>query len=163
MIFPSQLDMIALFNEILTLDFKQESDYIFMAASQSENTLLKHPRIAAAAKEVSQILKLPIAYVMVNRVPPGAKIPWHRDWLKPTPMQREHPRIHRCHLSVQTNPDAFLYVLHDDRPEKIHLERGEWLSPFPYWKLHRVTNSGVLTRTHLIVDLDCPEPLGEYD
>lgn len=159
--YQTKLDLTLLFKEVICLPFKKEGDYIEMAASQSHINLIVFPQIAAAVKEIESFRKLTAVYVMVNKLPPGAVVPYHQDWLVPTPKQPKEPTIERWHLPLMTNLQA-LFCLKTEK-NCAHLALGYWTGPIPYWKHHNVTNGGRDTRVHLIVDLDTPVRMGEYE
>lgn len=145
------------------LDEIVDEGYVQMSARQSTNDLLKYPEIKTAVEEIASLRKLDAVYVMVNKMPPHQTIPVHQDWLEPTPLQPfKGPLIERWHLPLITNPWVLFYDS-KEHPVGFHMPQGIWCGPVPYWNKHYVENFGTETRVHLIVDLDCPEPMGIYE
>jgi hypothetical protein len=134
--------------------------YVQMTASQSSNALRRFDEIEEAVQEISSLRKLEAVYVMVNTMPPNQEIPWHQDWLAPTRLQRR-PLIERWHLPLKTN--SLVVWFDKDNPDGYNMPKGYWSGPVPYWNKHKVENLGHEERVHLIVDLDCPEPMGIYE
>ena len=159
----SSLDLPKLLNALDDLPYVKEGNYIEMASVQSQRFLGSRPLIRYAIEELESLRKLDCVYIMVNVLPSGAEVPWHQDFLEPTPLQPyKHPLIERWHLPVLTNTATKFETKtfpYDDE----YMKKGFWWGPVPYWKHHRVVNYGDTRRVHLIVDLDCPEPCGAYE
>jgi len=140
----------------------QDEGYVQMTALQSTDLLRKHDEIEEAVQEISSLRKLEAVYVMVNKMDPGKILPRHQDWLAPTPLQPyKGPLIERWHLPLFTNNCVLWYD--SSHPEGCYMPPGYWCGPVPYWNHHTVMNTGPTERYHLIVDLDCPEPMGAYE
>jgi hypothetical protein len=147
---------------VQNLRFVLDEGYVKMAARQSSMELRKFDEIEEAVQEISSLRKLDAVYVMVNTMPDGEEIPWHQDWLEPTPLQpHKGPLIERWHLPLKTNP--WVVWFDKDHPHGYNMPFGYWSGPVPYWNKHKVENLGEDERVHLIVDLDCPEPMGMYE
>jgi hypothetical protein len=139
-----------------------DEGYVQMTASQSSDALRRFDEIEEAVQEISSLRKLEAVYVMVNTMPPNQEIPWHQDWLEPTPLQPyKGPLIERWHLPIRTN--SWVVWFDRDHPDGFNMPQGYWCGPVPYWNKHKVENLGREERVHLIVDLDCPEPMGIYE
>ncbi len=159
----SNLDLSLLLGVAESLPFVREGTYIEMAARQSTKLFMNTP-LSLAVAEIASLRKLDPVYVMINRLLPNSKTPWHQDWLDPTPLQpHKGPLIERWHLPLLTNKGCELHYKLEHGLETVIMPRGEWCGPVAYWRHHRVINTGDFVRIHLIVDLDCPEPLGEYE
>jgi hypothetical protein len=144
------------------LSVVQDEGYVQMSSLQSSTGLFKYDEIAEAVLEISCLTKLQATYVMVNTMPAGQEIPWHQDWLEPTKLQpHKGPLIQRWHLPLQTN--EWVVWFDKDHSDGYHMPLGFWSGPVPYWNKHKVENLGREDRVHLIVDLDCPEPMGIYE
>jgi hypothetical protein len=140
------------------LNFVSESGYIFMA--QNQHTRKIQSEFIEAVEEIAKIRGLTILGTMVHKIPAGKRIPMHRDFINPTPLQpRKHPCVERWHLPILTNPDVYWW---DEQHEWLSLEQGYWYGPVPYWINHKVENRSSEERVHLIVDLDTPNPVGQY-
>lgn len=99
-------------------------------------------------------------WLQVNRVLPGKDIEIHQDWLPPSPLQGQHPTLERWHLPVVTNDKCGYW---DGVQGEMIMRTGYWHGCVPYWKKHKIWNHGTEPRVHIVVDLDCPERLGEYE
>jgi hypothetical protein len=160
--FPSSLSLAKLSELAALLEEVVDEGYVTMAARQSTRHLLAFPEIKAAADELKSLRKLDPVYVMVNKMPAGKTLPWHQDWLEPTPLQPyKGPLIERWHLPITTNNKVLWFD--STHPWGFHMPKGVWCGPVPYWNKHYVENLGTKARVHLIVDLDCPEPCGMYE
>lgn len=160
--FESKISLDKLVELAYLLETVHDEGYVKMAAPQSTSFLRQFPEIETAVKEIASLRKLEPVYVMVNIMPPGKELPWHQDWLEPTPLQPyKGPLIERWHLPVKTN--SWVVWFDKDNLEGSHMPKGHWCGPFPYWNKHKVENLGHEDRIHLIVDLDCPEPMGMYE
>lgn len=84
-----------------------------------------------------------IAQIMLNKLPPLARLAPHKDGMPDNP---------RFHLPLRTNPDAYWW---DEHNNKVHMEAGNWYGPVPYCGiLHAAFNDGDTDRIHLIVDFE---------
>lgn len=158
----SYLSLDKLLNLARRLTVVQDEGYVQMSALQSTNFLREHDEIEEAVQEISSLRKLDPVYVMVNKMSVGSILPRHQDWLAPTPLQPfKGPLIERWHLPLFTNNCVRWYD--SSHRQGFYMPLGYWCGPVPYWNHHMVINCGPTERYHLIVDLDCPEPLGEYE
>ncbi len=112
-----------------------------------------------AVEEIAALRGLTPVNIMINKLSPGELVPRHRDWIRPTPMQRHAPRVERWHLAIQTNENCFWW---DEDGGRQHMPLGVWVGPVPYWLKHNAINEGDEVRIHILVDLDCPNPVGSY-
>jgi len=122
-----------------------------------------NPTVDYMLDELCTLLDVPIERainIMINRLPAMTQIPIHQDWIPPTPMQKKDPRIGRYHLVVIAEAPS---VWWDKDSGHVRMQQGYWYGPVPYWNKHQVTNSSDSERVHVIVDIDTPEPLGEYE
>ncbi len=156
--FSSALDLTALASEIATLPKTVDGTGALMAFPPSGG-LPDLPAINKAVAEIAGCRQLTPLHVMANVLPAGCVVGFHRDWLKPSPLQGPQPRLERWHLVITTNDSCWWQ---DEVNGEIQMECGYWYGPLPYWKLHNVSNLGASDRLHLVVDLDCPVPLGDY-
>lgn len=161
----SSLSLSALATEIPKLDFHLDGSGAEMAFRPSHGIPVwlsngHFPTIAAAISEIAALRGLPPVNLMVNRLAPGVDVPVHRDWLLPTPMQLHKPTVERWHLPISTNPDAQFW---ERGVGYTHMPLGVWGGPVRYWNYHSVRNFGTTERVHLVVDLDSPVRMGEYE
>lgn len=83
-----------------------------------------------------------VTQILVNELGPGAELGLHRDG----PPYRE-----RWHLVINSNRNCLWW---DAINGALHLKIG-WNGPVPYCGvLHRMTNGGDRTRTHVVLDID---------
>lgn len=106
--------------------------------------------------EISGKTGLTPLHLMVNILPPGLRVPEHRDWLAPSPLQGDKPCLARWHLALDDG------VWWDSLNGSMIFLPGYWYGPMPYWKYHSVSNESVTPRTNIIVDLDTEVRLGLY-
>jgi hypothetical protein len=154
----SSVDLNPLRAEIEKLNCKVDGSGALMAFDPCKG-IPDLPEISKAVTEIARMRGLTPLHVMANVLPAGCVVGYHRDWLTPSPLQGERPRLERWHLAVTTNPQA---LWQDEHNPSLHMEEGHWYGPLMYWRLHSVSNLGPTARLHLVVDLDCPEPLGAY-
>lgn len=160
---PSKIGLGKLADVLGVLGVQHDEGYVQMAALQSDVRLRAYPEVEEAVQEIASLRKLDPVYVMVNTMPPGQMLPWHQDWLEPTKLQPyKGPLIERWHLPVITN-DKVRWFDSKEHPWGMVMPQGMWCGPVPYWNKHKVENLGMYSRVHLIVDLDCPEPMGMYE
>lgn len=162
--FHSSVDLISLLKALQQLSFWLDGSGAEMYVAPNgglPNEVVQHAPIRHAIEEIERLRKLTVLHIMINRLKPGVVVPVHRDFLRPTPLQqRNHPTLERWHLPVVTN-DGCLWWGEDTGT--VHFPKGKWMGFIPYWKNHKVWNAGQTERVHLVVDLDTPEHLGEYD
>lgn len=162
--YPSHANLTSLLEALETLFFTLDGSGAEMAFPPNGGLplwLSDSPPLAKALEEIERITGLSALHVMVNRLKPGVVVPVHRDFLLPTPLQqRNHPTIERWHLPVVTNNECLWW---GEDTGTIHFPKGEWMGFLPYWKKHQVWNAGQTERVHLVVDLDTPVHLGEYE
>lgn len=159
----SYVDLELIEAESRQFKYSQDDGHVDMAITQSGGLpphIMEKPGIAAAVLEIATRRKLNPVNVMVNWVTSGAPVPKHRDWIKPTPLQKRKPCIERWHLAVRTNKSSFWW---DEKNGYIHFPYGCWCGPVPYWTYHTVVNDGDSPRLHILVDLDTIERVGHYE
>lgn len=142
-------------------DWFHGGDNVMMANGQAKglpDALIKVPAISEAIKEIEGIRRLKAKHLMVNRMPPGCKVPVHRDYME----DKKLAWYERWHLPIATNPKAFYYDEVEGWGTSIHLQEGVWAGPIPYWMFHKVENLGDTERVHLVVDLLANEVQGKY-
>src|SRR5690606_6687510 len=118
--------------------------------------------IYKAIAEIERLRNVPRLHLMINQIPPNTEVPIHRDFLKSIGQQayRRWPVVERWHLPITTNKYCGYWdALHGD---VIHMELGYWWGNIPYWQPHEVWIRGETGLFHLVIDLDNPEPVGEY-
>jgi hypothetical protein len=160
---PSYLDLKELNEQVNKLEYWLDGAQVQMCVTQSgglPSEVLQHRMVAFAIEEITRHRQLDPVNVMINKVGPEVIVPVHRDWLKPTKLQPVKPVIERWHLPIVTNEGATFW---GELYGVMHMACGCWYGPIPYWRKHTVANCGTETRIHLIVDLDCHEPLGKYE
>lgn len=158
----SKIDSVLLVKAVETLSYEKDGSGIDMAITQSRlpDNLLKINSIKRAVDEIAMHRQLNPVYIMINRLPAGITVPKHRDWVQGTRLQPVKPRLERWHLPIATNEDCSFW---DEKHGVTHMKLGVWYGPIPYWKYHYVYNVGVTDRVHLVVDLDCSNPVGDYE
>ena len=158
----SNLKIFKLYEEAVGLTYQLDGSGALMASGPStmSDNILSKVGLKSAIEEISQLLKLSPIYSMINKLPANTVVPRHRDWLKGTPLQPNKPCLERWHLPLSANP---LCEYWDEINGKKIFTLGSWHGPIPYWVEHFVANSGKTDRIHLVVDLDCPTPLGSYN
>ena len=151
---PSKVDCGIILIEALQLETWLDGSGTLMTITQSGGIpKFLGQGVRAAIKEIEDLRHLRALHVMINRQPAGVTLPKHRDYLKPTPLQKGSDiRIERWHLPVQTNEDVSWW---DESEGSFHMAPGYWYGPICFWKKHSVANLGTQERVHLIVDLDC--------
>lgn len=160
----SYADPDAIFNEVALLPVTRDGSDALMAFPPSggvPEVLSKCPATQRAIREIAAIRRLTPLHVMVNTLPARVRVPVHRDFLAPSPLQGRHPRLERWHLPIKTATRGSWWW--DELWGGRLLTTGFWWGPMPYWKKHYVENLSDEDRVHLIVDLDAPVPLGDYD
>lgn len=159
--FPSNLDHRKLKAEVVKLNFKLDGSGAEMTFDQGSKIPSHINReIKLAIEEIASIRGLTPISLMINKLANPVVVPFHRDFLPPSPKQRKYPVLERWHLPVIINPKCFW---EDEVNGIILMKERFWYGPMPYWKMHRVGNNGGYSRFHLIVDLDTDIPIGQYD
>lgn len=143
----SSLDPAPLASLFHRLESRRDGTGVEMTAlqfhEQSSLSLLHHDEVKAAVDELESLTGGACAFIMFNRLAPGAGVPAHVD-------AHSEP-VERWHLPVATNPQAWWWDL--SLGESLHMRAGWWWGPVPYSVFHRVWNDGDSERIHLVVDL----------
>jgi hypothetical protein len=159
----SGLDVDVIFEAVQRLSFWLDGSGAEMAIAPNggiPNEVSNDPGLKAALEEIARLRNLSVLHIMVNKMKPNVRVPIHRDFLLPTPLQkRNHPTIERWHLPIVTNDDCTWW---DEVSGIYRMKPGFWHGPVPYWLKHQVTNDGQTERIHLVIDLDTPDLIGEY-
>lgn len=151
------VDIESLFEEVDKLQFKEDSTRILMAFDQASKVQVSGLLLETCARFAS-LRGLPLVNVMVNKLPPGVRLPVHVDYIPNTPMQNV-PRIERWHLPIKTNELVRFW----DEDGEFFMPLGAWSGPVRYWRMHSAWNLGEMERVHIVVDLDTKEALGDYE
>lgn len=158
-------DVSLMAREALSLNWTLDGSDAEMAYPPSggiPRDMYRIPEIHRAVIEIGKIRGQEPLNVMINKLRPLVKVPIHRDWIKPTRYQKLKPTVERWHLPLLTNIGAIFW--HERGClDGYHFPLGEWMGPIPYWLKHCVYNSGTSDRIHLVVDLDTPNPIGQYE
>lgn len=144
----SEVDLYELGKELAKLDYHTDGSGALMANRQSGGCpfdLARLPELGRALAQISDYREAEVLNVMVNRLPAGTRVPEHTDTLL------GHRRVERWHLPVASNDGATWW---DERGGVLKMLLGCWWGPVPYWLPHRVENTGLHERVHLVVDLD---------
>jgi hypothetical protein len=155
---PTGLNLIKVLAATVDLRYTVDGTGVQMANRQSGGPI-PNAVLAEAAAEIASARRQDVLHVMVNRLPSGISVPRHRDFLEPTEALGRHPCLERWHLPLTTSENA---TYGDELGNELHMARGFWWGPVPYWLEHWIKNSGRPDRVHLVVDLDTKVPAGRY-
>ena len=136
-------NLFGLVERIKKLSFKRDDTGVLMAYAQSSKIDSKFRDVAA---EIAALARLKAAYLCINIIPPGVRVPEHTDALKP---YEKVLKFKRYHLPVLTNLDCKIKDFDGER----HMPVGFWTGPIKYWEPHSTWNNGKVERIHVVVDL----------
>lgn len=144
--YPSKVDFAIILEECNKMKFWVDGSGALMAIRPSDKPgfLAAMPGIQAALAEISKARNSDVEFVMVNRLPPGCKVPIHTDNL----IHRQ--KRERWHLPIVTNPLAYWWDAYNG---EVEFDLGYWHGPVAPWVNHKVENLGTTERIHLVVDL----------
>ena len=152
----SSMDLGALIQETEKFHYTMDDGNVEMAAGID---IMGSNLIRKAAQEIADARGQKVLKIHVHKVAPGANVPKHRDWVQATQALGVSPCLERWHLPIKTNPQCTWW---DEKLGEKHFPVGVWSGPVPYWTLHTIYNRGKEERIHIIVDLDSPKAVGEY-
>ena len=163
----SKLNVTGLYEAVRKIKkWKKDDSGVLMASmpSQGVDWLKNLPELTAAVHEIATLRGCVALNAMINIIPPGIKVPVHRDYLVPY-LGNKYPILERWHLPILTNDLATWWDEHQATVDvkvaegvtkqgvEQHMPVGVWAGPVKYWIQHTVKNLGKTERIHLVVDL----------